>query len=181
MYIGGWIVKLIVSQLTNFQINSELTDQFEMSWECFSQGVSTARVVDVAWVKSHLLKTDLNLNIIYQSWVASDDCQDKRCILQKCRRSPHSRERETCNRKAAPENQYISFSFLLFLLILILTENQYICFSTFSSHSHFCFLLCEHPGWVLPVCEWLSSTAAEATLERGGWGEINVNEGKGRW
>ena len=116
-----------VHRWLNCQLDCKSTDQFEMSWECLSQGVSTARVVDVAWVKSHLLKTflvffnkmlktDLKLNIIYQSWVASDDCQDKRCILQKCRRSPHSRERETCNRKGAPENQYIYF--LLFLLIL---------------------------------------------------------------
>ena len=48
-----------VHRWLNCQLNSESTDQFEMGWECFSQGVSTARVVDVAWVKSHLLKTFL--------------------------------------------------------------------------------------------------------------------------
>ena len=127
-------------------------------------------------MKSHLLKTDLKLNFIYQSWVASDDCQDKRHILQKCGRSPHSRERETCNRKGAPENQYISF--LLFLLVLVLTENRYISFSLFLLILTFAFSCASTQG---ESSQSVNDSAPQQRrlLWRGG-GEINVNEGKGR-
>ena len=73
---------------------------------------------------------------------------ERKHILQNNSCSPHIREREICNRKAAPENQTWTFSFPAF------------------ADSYFRFLLCKHPWRVLPVWVWLSAAAAEATLER---------------
>ena len=72
---------------------------------------------------------------------------------------------ETCNRRVAPKIYFNISSLLSF------SFNPQIVLVLFSIYSHFCFLLCEDPWGVLPVCEWLCPTAMQVSLQR------NANEG----